>query len=213
MRKFHIGLATVTGAALLSYAAVQAADEPAAAPDPSRVSGGTYTVDSGHSLVGWKVNHIGINDYFGLFGDVKGTLKLDPANISASEVEVTIPVSKVLTASPRLTEELVHEAGKDGAPAPFFGPDPADAVFKSTQVRPAGGNQALITGMLTLNGVTKPVSIMAELSGAGINGYSKKENIGFHGWGEINRSDFGVNGALPGTSDKVRLDITIAFTK
>ncbi|MEL0211830.1 MAG: hypothetical protein VW891_14835, partial [Novosphingobium sp.] len=42
--------------------------------DKSRVTAGTYTADPAHSLVGWQVNHFGFNDYFGLFGDVSGTL-------------------------------------------------------------------------------------------------------------------------------------------
>ena len=66
--------------------------------DASRVTAGTYKTDPGHSLIGWEVNHFGFNDYFGIFGDVAGTLTIDPANPNAAKVDVTIPVAKVTTA-------------------------------------------------------------------------------------------------------------------
>jgi len=40
--------------------------------DMTRVTAGAYTADPSHSLIGWRVNHLGFNDYFGLFGDVSG---------------------------------------------------------------------------------------------------------------------------------------------
>ena len=115
--------------------------------DASRVTAGTYKTDPGHSLIGWEVNHFGFNDYFGIFGDVAGTLTIDPANPNAAKVDVTIPVAKVTTASAGLTSHLLR-AGKDGGKPDFFGPAPADARFVSTKVV-ASGMTAKITGNLT----------------------------------------------------------------
>jgi polyisoprenoid-binding protein YceI len=180
--------------------------------DVSKVSGGSYTADAGHSLIGWRVNHFGFNDYFGIFGDVTGTLMLDPKNPAASKVDVTIPVSKVVTASAGLTNHLLR-AGKDGGKPDFFGPSPSDARFVSTSVKPQG-QMAMITGNLTLNGVTKPVTLHAHLSGAGTNMFNKKETVGFHAKGSIIRSQWGIGyGAPAAVSDKVDLDITVAFEK
>jgi len=104
-------------------------------------------------------------------------------------------------------------AGKDGAAPDFFGPAPADATFKSTQVVPKGDNEAVIDGMLTLNGVTKPVSITARLTGAGANPMNRKQTVGFTGTARIKRSDFNVSFAIPMVTDTVDLDITAAFEK
>ena len=177
------------------------------------ISGGTYTVDPNHTLIGWRVDHLGFNDYFGIFGDTTGTLVLDPKKPNAAKVEVTIPVSKVTTASAGLTAHLLR-AGKDGGKADFFGAAPADAKFVSTSVV-ATGMKAKISGNLTLNGVTKPVILNAEFSGAGkapamMGG---KENVGFHAKTTIMRSEFGVGYGIPVVSDAVALDITIAFQK
>jgi polyisoprenoid-binding protein YceI len=177
------------------------------------VTGGTYTVDPSHTLIGWRVDHMGFNDYFGLFGDSTGTLTIDPKNPNAAKVDITIPVSKVTTASAGLTAHLLR-AGKDGGPPDFFGPAPADAKFVSTAVK-ASGMKAKITGNLTLNGVTKAVVLDTEFAGAGqappmMGG---KENVGFHAKTIIKRSDFGVKMGIPIVSDAVALDITVAFQK
>ena len=102
-------------------------------PDPAAITGGAYTVDPGHTIVKWEVDHLGFTPYFGLFGDVTGTLQLDPKNPAAAKVDVTIPVSKVTTASAGLTSHLLR-AGADGKAPDFFGASPADARFVSTQV-------------------------------------------------------------------------------
>jgi polyisoprenoid-binding protein YceI len=179
--------------------------------DASRVTAGTYKTDPGHSLIGWEVNHFGFNDYFGIFGDVAGTLTIDPANPNAAKVDVTIPVAKVTTASAGLTSHLLR-AGKDGGKPDFFGPAPADARFVSTKVA-ASGTTAKITGNLTLNGVTKEVVLDAEFTGAGNNPFNKKATIGFEAETTIKRSDFGIAYALPMVSDEVELDISVAFEK
>ena len=179
--------------------------------DASRVTAGTYKTDPGHSLIGWEVNHFGFNDYFGLFGDVAGTLTIAPANPNAAKVDVTIPVAKVTTASAGLTSHLLR-AGKDGGKPDFFGPAPADARFVSTKVV-ASGMTAKITGNLTLNGVTKEVVLDAEFTGAGNNPFNKKATIGFEAETTIKRSDFGIAYALPMVSDEVELDISVAFEK
>jgi polyisoprenoid-binding protein YceI len=179
--------------------------------DASRVTAGTYKTDPGHSLIGWEVNHFGFNDYFGIFGDVAGTLTIDPANPNAAKVDVTIPVAKVTTASAGLTSHLLR-AGKDGGKPDFFGPTPADARFVSTKVV-ASGMTAKITGNLTLNGVTKEVVLDAEFTGAGANPFNKKETIGFEAETEIKRSDFGIAYGIPVVSDEVELDISVAFEK
>ncbi len=179
--------------------------------DVSRVTAGTYTTDKNHTLVGWRVSHFGFNDYFGIFGDATGTLTLDPKKPNASKVDITIPVSKVTTASAGLTGHLLR-AGKDGGKPDFFGPSPADAKFVSTKVE-AKGTTAKITGNLTLNGVTKPVILNAKFSGAGSNPYNKKATVGFHATTTIKRSDFGIAYGLPLVSDNVALDISVAFEK
>lgn len=181
------------------------------APDPERITGGTYIADPSHSLVEFEVNHFGFNEYFGIFGDVEGTLELDPDNPEAARVDVTIPIARVTTASKGLTEHLLRP-GKDGAAPDFFGPEPAPARFVSTGVS-VTEMEAEITGNLTINGITKPVTLYAEFTGAGINPFNKKETVGFEAETTILRSDFNVNYGLGLISDEVELEISVAFER
>ena len=182
------------------------------APDKTRVTAGTYAADAGHTMVVWEVDHLGFSKYTGIFGDVTGTLVLDPKNPAASKVDATIPVSKVTTASAGLTAHLLR-AGKDGGKPDFFGAAPADAKFVSTSVvLDDDGDEAKVTGNLTLNGVTKPVTLDVDFHGAGM-GMNKKETVGFEAETTIKRSDFGINMGIPYVSDAVELEIHAAFEK
>jgi polyisoprenoid-binding protein YceI len=216
MRKWTLPIAAAAGLAALSIGTLHAQQGgPPQLPgqmDASRVQAGTYAADANHSLVGWRVNHFGFNDYFGIFGNVSGTLTIDPANLSAAKVDVTIPIDSVVVASAGLKDHLLR-AGRDGGKPDFFGPSPAAAKFVSTRVQPSGNN-ATITGDLTLNGVTKPVTIQAQFTGAG-NAMMppNKLTIGFEGTTTIKRSEFGISTFAPMVSDEVELTITTAFEK
>lgn len=178
------------------------------------ITGGTYTADPNHTLVSWTVNHLGFTPYIGLFGDISGTLTFDPKNPAAAKVDMTIPVSKVTTASAGLTSHMLR-AGKDGGKPDFFGPAPADAKFVSTSVKPTGTGKATVTGNLTLNGVTKPITLDVAFYGAGKMpaAMGGKENLGFEATTTVQRSQFGIDGALPLVSDAVDLKIAAAFQK
>jgi polyisoprenoid-binding protein YceI len=200
-------------AAVVAVPVIAQNSGPPGAPDKSRVAAGTYAADPGHTQVVWEVDHFGFSKYSGLFGDVTGTLVIDPANAAAAKVEVTIPVAKVTTASAGLTGHLLR-AGKDGGKPDFFGPAPADAKFVSTKVvLDDDGDEAKVTGNLTLNGVTRPVTLDVDFHGAGDNPYNKKATIGFSAETKIRRSDFGIAFGIPAVSDEVELEIHAAFEK
>jgi len=211
MRRFA-PIAAVAIAILAVPAVIAQSPGAPGAPDKSRVTAGTYAADPGHTMVVWEVDHLGFSNYTGIFGDVTGTLVLDPANPAASKVDVTIPVSKVTTASAGLTAHLLR-AGKDGGKPDFFGASPADAKFVSTSVVvDADGDEAKVAGNLTLNGVTKPVTLDVDFHGAGM-GMGKKETVGFEAEATIKRSDFGITMGIPYVSDEVELKIHAAFEK
>ena len=206
-------IAFAAALALAGASALAAAPPVPGSPDPARVTAGTYKADPLHTLVGWNVSHLGFNDYFGIFGSITGTLVLDPANLSAAQVTVRIPVRKVTTASEGLTGHLLRDP-KGGGKPDYFGRKPADALFVSTKVYPLeDGRSASIEGNLTLNCRTRPVTILAAFAGAGKNPLSGKETIGFHGMASIQRSQWGLDGDLPLVGDEVKLTITAAFEK
>lgn len=202
--------------ALIALAAVPALAQMPSAPPGSKstasITAGTYTADPSHTQVIWTLDHMGFSPYTGIFGDVSGTLTLDPKNLSAAKVSMTIPVAKVTTAG-ELSHHLLRP-GKDGAKPDFFGASPADATFVSTRVV-ATGMTATITGNLTLNGVTRPVTLAATFYGAGKapSMMGGKVNVGFSATADIRRSDFGLGFGVPVVSDNVHLAIAAAFQK
>lgn len=197
-----------------SVVALQATETPAipGAMEPGRVTAGAYKTDPAHTLVGWRINHLGFNDYFGTFGDVEGTLDLDLADLSSAKLDVTIPVTSVSVISEGLREHLFR-AGKDGAAPDFFGPEPEPARFVSTKVEPTGPTTAIVSGGLTLMGQTRPLALQVEFTGAGLNVMNNAETVGFEAQASLKRSDFGLSGFIPLVSDGVDLQITAAFEK
>ncbi|WP_159827932.1 YceI family protein [Novosphingobium sp. TCA1] len=173
---------------------------------PADVKAGTYAVEPAHTQVTFSVSHMGISPFAGTFAGGSGTMTLDPKNLAATKLNVTIPVTSVQTTSDKLTEELRSADWLDAAKFPT-------ATFVASSVTPRGPDAAAIEGTLTLHGVSKPVTIMARFFGAAQNPMSKKDSIGFLGRALIKRSDFGVAKYVPMVSDETVLVINAAFEK
>lgn len=177
---------------------------PPGAADPSRVTAGRYTVDTGHTQLLFTVNHMGFSEYTGQFTQPTGTLVLDPKQPAAAKVDITFPVDKVSTTVPALDAHLKKPEFFDAARYP-------EAHFVSTRIVPHG-RTATITGNLTLKGQTHPVTLQARFVGAGMGVMGdKKTNIGFAATGSIQRSQWGIDYGIPLVSDTVKLTINAAF--
>ena len=185
---------------------------PPGAVSTSRVTAGTYALDPSHTLVEWQVDHFGFNDYFGLFGNIEGTMTMDPADIESAEFEIMVPIAQVTVASEGLKEHLLRP-GTDGASPDFFGPEPGMAKFTSTVVRRTSETTAVVSGMLDMNGKTGPVTMLVEFTGAGTNPFSNKETVGFHARATIDRTDWGINYGQGLIGSNVDLIISAAFEK
>ncbi len=177
-----------------------------AVSDPARIESGAYSVEPSHTQVLFSVSHMGFSTYYGEFSKAGGSLNLDSRMPSKSSFEIHVPVASVTTTSDKLTGELKSDAWLN-APA-----DP-DIIFKSTKVSPTGKGNALVTGNLTLHGVTRPVTLHAKLVGGGINPLDKKYTVGFDLTGTIKRSEFGVKTYVPLIGDAVTLTIAGVFEK
>jgi polyisoprenoid-binding protein YceI len=165
---------------------------------------GTYQSEPYHTQVVFSVLHFGLTNYYGMFAGASGTLKLDPAHLADSTLNVSVAVASISTTVPLLTEELKGHDWLDAANFPV-------ATFVSTAVVPTGKDSARVTGNLTLHGVTKPVALTVQLLGASVNPLSKAYSVGFEVSGTLKRGDFGINTDLPAVGDDVKLRIAGAF--
>lgn len=197
---------TVAVAALLAMTTTTfpAAAQQISSPDPKAVKAGTYQIEPYHTQVSFSLSHFGFTNFSGFLSGASGTLKLDPTAVSASKLDVSIPVSSILTTAQPLDDQLKQGQWFDVAKYP-------NATFTSTKVTPAGKDSATITGNLTLHGVTKPVTLKTHLVGSGTDPLSKSFNVGFEAVGTIKRGDFGIKQYLPLVGDDVTLKIAGAF--
>ena len=199
--KTSLHLATLCAATFAAMPAVLAQD---ASHVASTVQSGTYAVEPSHTQVGFSLLHLGFSYYSGVFSRVSGTLRLDPAHLADSRLDVAIPIASVSTTSAELDGELKGPAWFDAAAYP-------NATFVSTRVTPTGKDGAQVAGTLTLHGVSRPETLTVRFVGAGVNPLDKRYTVGFEATGTIRRGDFGVKTYLPLVGDAVRLTIAGAF--
>jgi polyisoprenoid-binding protein YceI len=193
----------VLAAAALALAATAHAQTSVA---PASVQAGAYKIEPIHTRVLFAVSHLGFTTYYGEFVGASGILALDPAEVSRSRLEVSVPVAGISTPSGALTAELKGPQWFDAQRFP-------DIAFKSTSIVATGDNTADVTGDLTMHGVTKQVTLKAKFNTAGINPLDKAYTAGFEVRGNIKRSDFGVTKYVPLVGDDVHLIISVAFER
>lgn len=208
MRKVMISAAAFI--ALAGGTVVIAQQMPAApgAKDPSRVTGGAYQVDPGHTQVAFAYDHMGFSNNFGIISGLTGSLTLDPKNVAASKVSIEVPIANVRTGIQALDDHLMKSDFFDAGKFP-------KATFVSTGVKADGPTGADISGNLTIKGITKPVTLDAQFYGAGKAPAMAggKENVGFVATTNVKRSDFGMGYGVPMVGDSIELKIVAAFQK
>lgn len=163
-----------------------------------------YKLDPNHTQVLATWDHGGYSNPVANFGQVDGTLVYDADKVSASKVEVTLPLSGLETFVPDLNEHLRSADFFEAAKWP-------NATFKSTKVEKVGENKLKVTGNLTIRDVTRPVVLDVTLnkSGEGRDGAPK---IGFDATTSFNRSEFGVAKFIPNVGDRVQIRISTEAT-
>ncbi|MCU1288877.1 MAG: hypothetical protein JWN60_1106 [Acidobacteria bacterium] len=145
---------------------------------------GTYSFDKAHSSIGFRVKHMGLVDVPGYFRDFTGTVNFDGKNVEKSSVEFSAKMDSVDTG--------VAARDKHLKTADFFEIEKyPEMTFKSTKVEKKGKNW-LVTGDLTMKGVTKQVSFPVNVAGF-VKDAKGGVKIGITAETSINRRDFGVN--------------------
>jgi len=172
----------------------------------STIPVGTYDIDTAHSVVGFSVRHAGVARVRGTFNEFSGSITV-AENFADSQAQVEIQSASVDTGQDARDEHLRSADFWHAEEHPTW-------TFTSTSVE-GSGEEFTLNGDLTVNGVTKPVSLDVELEGAG-PGPDGKQRLGFSASTEISRKEFGLtwNVAMEGggllVSDRVRISIDVA---
>lgn len=164
---------------------------------------GAYSFDKAHSAIGFRVRHMGLIDVPGYFRDFTGTVNYDAKDVTKSTVEFTTKMTSVDTG---VEGRDKHLRSKD-----FFEVETyPDMTFKSTKIEKKGKNM-ILTGDLTMKGVTKSVSFPFNL--VGFVKDQRGTKMGVTAETVINRRDFGVNygSNLPNGTPVLSDNITVVL--
>lgn len=172
---------------------------------PIAAASGTYTIDPAHTDVLARWSHFGFSNPSAHFGSVSGTIVYNADDVSASSVQVTMPLSGVNSFTAKFDEHLRSADFFDAARFP-------QATFRSTSVAAAGNNRLTVAGDLTVKDITRPVTLDVTLNGAGPHPMANVPAIGFDATTTLMRSDFGVGAYAPNVSDEVEVRITTEAT-
>jgi len=165
----------------------------------------TYQIDPAHSSANFSVKHMMIAKVHGGFQKMNGKFVYDPADLSKSSVEVAIDTGSIDT----------HESQRDThlKSADFFDAEKYPALkFKSTRFE-KGGSGMLVTGELTIHGVTREVTLDLESPTSEVKDPWGNYRIGVSGGTKIKRKDFGLtwNQALETGGFLVGDDVTVTL--
>ncbi len=171
---------------------------------------GTWQIDPSHSRLGFVARHAMVTKVRGSFTDFIGTITIDAAAPERSTAQVTVQLASVDTGS---AERDAHVRSAD-----FFDVvNNPEMTFQSTAVR-QDGTDFVLTGDLTIKGVTRPLEIELEPTGVVRDPFGNTRS-GFAGEATLSRKDYGLtwNVALESggwlVSDKIKLELDVAAVK
>lgn len=146
----------------------------------------TYSVDTAHSDISFKVRHMGISNVTGKFEKFGGTFSVDPKNVKATTGNLTIDVNSINTSNPKRDGHLKGEDFFDAAKYP-------EIKYVSKEVRDVNEKDSTCTlvGDLTIHGITKEVALKVKGGGIMNDGWGN-ERAAFVASGKINRFDYGL---------------------
>jgi polyisoprenoid-binding protein YceI len=181
----------------------------AAAPPPtiSDVPGGRYVLDKRHSSLIARVMHMGVSLYTVRFDTLDASFEYNPARPEATHLTASVDPASL---------DVNADYGKDFAEEFLSVSKFPSATFVATSAQSTGPSQGVLTGDLTLMGVTKPVTFNVTLIGSGHEVLPLpvgQHAVGFEATTTLKRSDFGSTYLNNLVGDDVTLTIEAEFDR
>jgi polyisoprenoid-binding protein YceI len=178
-----------------------------------------WTFEPGHTAAQFRARHMMVTYVRGAFKNVHGTLEFDPESPRLSSVQATIEASGIWTGEPQRDAHLRTPDFLDVENFPHI-------TFKGDQVELSGDHDYVVTGELTIRGVTRTASLTVRYLGQWQTPWWEQEGgewvdkgprlrAGFVATTEINRHDFGVSwndtmdraGVVVGDTVSITIDV------
>ncbi|MBI2964719.1 MAG: polyisoprenoid-binding protein [Chloroflexi bacterium] len=165
-----------------------------------------WTFDPAHSSAEFSVKHMVISTVRGRFSKVDVDIDFDEQQPERSHLATTIDVASIDTRESKRDDHLRSADFFDAANFPRI-------TFESTRVTRTGDGRYALEGNLTIKGITRPVTLDAELTGFGKDPWGNRR-AGFSATTRVNRKDFGLTwnvaletgGLLVGEEVRISID-------
>lgn len=165
----------------------------------------TWAIDTAHSEVGFTVRHL-MSKVRGTFDEFEGTITTNGEDLTQASVQATVQMASVNTRNSQRDNHLRSQEI-------FHAEANPQMTFASTAIS-KDGDDYVITGDLTINGVTKSVDFAAEFLGVDTDAYGRTM-MGVEATAKINKSDFGVDFNIPLDGGKLllgdKIDVTLVI--
>jgi polyisoprenoid-binding protein YceI len=166
------------------------------------LNAGTYSADAVHSSVAFSVRHLGLARVRGSFTDFTSNLVVG-ADLAGSSLTAAVDLASVNTGN---AGRDAHLQGGD-----FFNTEVAPQMtFVSTSIAESGSGYTL-TGDLTLNGITAPITLDGEFLGTSTFPMDQSQRAGFAFTGTLSRKAHGMEFDAPAGADKLMLGDKVAI--
>ena len=166
---------------------------------PAQAATVAYRMDPAESAVAFETD-FGPDIISGSIPLEKADLQLDFDNVTNCSIDVVLDVTGAQASFPFAAQALK-------GPKVLAAKDHPRMTFESTSVKGAG-EAAEVTGNLTIRGVTKTVTLKAQLFRPKGSAATDLDHLTVRLTGRINRSDFGATGWSDMVGDEVRITIT-----
>jgi polyisoprenoid-binding protein YceI len=170
---------------------------------PPLLQAADYVIDTekAHAFIQFRIKHLGYSWLLGRFNDFDGTFSYDEADPAASKVEVTIKTASI---DSNHAERDKHLRGEEFLEVDKF----PQATFVSTGFTENDDKTAVLTGNLTLHGVTRPVSLAVKPIGHGPDPWGGKRR-GFEATTALKLTDYNINFDLGPAAREVELFLSV----
>lgn len=171
----------------------------------------TWAIDPTHSEVQFKIKHLVISTVTGSFKTFEGTVEAENDGFEGAKIQFSADIDSIDT---NMAQRDAHLKSADFFDAENF----PKLSFVSSSFTQKDDENYVLTGDLTLRGVTKSVTLSATYGGQMVDFYGNTK-AGFEISGKINRKDFGLNWSAVTeaggvvVSDEVKLHINVQVAK
>jgi polyisoprenoid-binding protein YceI len=168
-----------------------------------------WNIDNTHTDIGFSIRHMVVSKVRGRFTRYSGSVKLDEADLTRSEVAIDIDAASIDTG---VADRDTHLRSAD-----FFDVEHYPALaFRSRRIEKLSDERYRVTGDLTIRDVSREVELDVEYGGRAKDPWGN-ERLGFAASTSLNRKDFGLGwnqileagGVLVGERVDIQLELEL----